>query len=255
MPDIDAILRRNLAEVEQRIAAACGRVGRARSEVTLVAVTKYVDVDIARRLLALGIQDLGESRPQELWRKAAAVPEATWHLVGHLQRNKVERTTPIAKLIHSVDSPRLLAALEEAGEKQNRTVDVLLELKLGNDPNKHGLSGWELHNLLEVPDEAPGNPAEGKVGVHFADHPHKLDALKHVHIVGFMTMAALDLPGEDARSTFTAIRRLRDVVRDRLLPVHHLSHLSMGMTNDFEVAIEEGATLVRIGSALFTGLR
>src|SRR5262249_36398318 len=99
MCDVDTILRRNLADVEQRIAAACRRAGRARSEITLIAVTKYVGADVARRLRALGISHLGESRPQELWRKAAAIPEANWHLVGHLQRNKVDKSIPVARLI------------------------------------------------------------------------------------------------------------------------------------------------------------
>ncbi len=231
--DVEGILKRNLAEVEARIAEACRRSGRAREEVTLVAVTKYVNAETARKLVELGVANLGESRPQELWRKAAAVPEARWHLVGHLQRNKIERTLPIARLIHSVDSFRLLEALEAEADKRGRKVDVLLEFSLSGEVSKHGFAVKDLPLVIT-----------------------ELEQLRVVRVVGLMTMAALDTP-DQSRQTFAALRELRD----RLTPPtpkepvrHTLSHLSMGMTGDFEVAIEEGATLVRIGSALFRGL-
>src|SRR5262249_29204558 len=127
MNEIRSRLADNLAAVEARIAAACARVGRKREEVTLIAVTKYVDIDVAARLPELGVLDLGESRPQELWRKAEALPkEIRWHMVGHLQRNKVERTLPLVHLIHSVDSERLMEALHREAVKQSRPIDVLL---------------------------------------------------------------------------------------------------------------------------------
>jgi PLP dependent protein len=231
MPDIDAILQRNLAEVEQRIAAACRRAGRARSEVTLVAVTKYVTAEAVRCLLELGINHLGESRPQELWKKAALLPGATWHLVGHLQRNKVEQTLPFVQLIHSVDSLRLLAALDADAAKQHRRLAILLEFNLSGEAAKHGFAAGDVESVVD---------AAGK--------------LRQVEIHGLMTMAALDAEGAKARPAFAALRRLQRQFQPRLQPRHGLHHLSMGMSNDFEVAIEEGATLVRIGSALFRGL-
>jgi pyridoxal phosphate enzyme (YggS family) len=231
MADIDAILRRNLAHVEERMTQACQRAGRARKDVTLVAVTKYVSADVARRLPAHGVKNLGESRPQELWKKAEAIPEATWHLVGHLQRNKVEETLPVAQLIHSVDSQRLLVALNAAAEKQDRAVDVLLEVNLSGEEAKHGMKANEVFSLCS-----------------------QIEALPRVNVLGLMTMAALDAEGEKARPTFASLRKLRDTLRPRFSAAHDLYHLSMGMTNDFEVAIEEGATLVRIGSALFHGV-
>lgn len=234
--DLETILQRNVAELRQRIGEACRRAGRARSEVTLVAATKYVNADIARLLLPLGITNLGESRPQELWRKAAAIPEATWHLIGHLQRNKIDRTLPVARLIHSVDSLRLLEALEIEARKQNRRVDVLLEFNLSGEEAKHGFS---------MADASPGSA------------PLLADALRpieFVRVVGLMTMAALVDNPEKARPAFAALRGVRDTLKARVPPPHDLRQLSMGMTNDFELAIEEGATLVRIGTALFHGL-
>jgi pyridoxal phosphate enzyme (YggS family) len=196
--------------------------------VTLVAVTKTVSPETAALLPGLGVRDLGENRPQELWRKAAALPEGVrWHLIGHLQRNKVARTLPLVSWIHSVDSVRLLAALEEEAVRQGRAVDVLLEVNASREPNKHGFA----------PEEVPGlAPA--------------LTKLRQVRLRGLMAMAALEEDPERCRPTFALVRQLRDRLRQEL-EAQALEHLSMGMSNDFEVAVEEGATLVRIGSALF----
>jgi pyridoxal phosphate enzyme (YggS family) len=223
-------LRERLAAVEQRIAAACERAGRARSEVTLVAVTKTVGVEVTACLPTLGVVDLGENRPQELWRKAATVPKAIrWHMIGHLQRNKVERTLPLAHMIHAVDSMRLIEAIETQG----REVDVLLEVNASGEASKHGFAPYELLNSQMLHSQ--------------------LSDLKHVRIQGLMTMAALQDP-EACRPTFRYLRNLRERLRSLVPPIHTLKHLSMGMSNDFEVAIEEGATIIRLGSVLFEGI-
>lgn len=232
--DIRSRLRDNIAAIESRIAAACARAGRQRPEVTLVAVTKYVTPEVAVLLPELGILDLGESRPQELWRKAAALPsEVRWHLIGHLQRNKVERTLPLVKLIHSVDSVRLLESLQKTAEQQERQVHVLLEVNLSREPNKHGFD----------PDPAPLTDL-------LISWPYP-----HLEPRGLMTMAAEADDPECCRSTFAALRELGDSLRSGRNNLGAFRELSMGMTGDFEVAIEEGATLVRIGSALFDGIR
>jgi pyridoxal phosphate enzyme (YggS family) len=226
------MLAQRLADVEALIRAACHGVGRERSEVTLVAVTKTVSPAIAGLLPELGVFDLGESRPQELWRKAAALPgNIRWHLVGHLQRNKIERTLPLAHLIHSVDSVRLLEALEQEAARQSRPMDVLLEVNLSLEPAKHGFLQAEVPGLV-----------------------NRIAALQQVRVTGLMTMASWAADPENCRPTFTALRMLRDQLRGLLGPSHPLDQLSMGMTNDFEIAIEEGATLVRVGTALFEGL-
>src|SRR5262249_4397211 len=144
-----SVLASRLRAVEERLQAACRRAGRARADVTLVAVTKTVPPEVAAELFGLGIADLGESRPQELWRKAAALPSARWHPVGHLQRNKVERTLPLARLIHSVDSLRLITALEAEAARQQRGVDVLLEVNASGEASKHGFAPAQVEQVVE----------------------------------------------------------------------------------------------------------
>jgi pyridoxal phosphate enzyme (YggS family) len=218
MPIDIARLRANLAGVEERIAAACVRAGRRRTDVTLVAVTKTVSAEIAAMLPELGVVDLGENRPQELWRKAEALPASVrWHMIGHLQRNKIDRTLPIASLIHAVDSVRLLDALEAEAIKQDRDVEVLLEVNVSGEASKQGFAPTALPDL---------------------------SGLTHVKVRGLMTMAMLQ-DAEKCRPTFARLRELRDRLG--------LEHLSMGMSNDFEIAIEEGATFIRLGSILFEG--
>lgn len=229
---IDTILRHNLEGVEERLAAACRRSGRRRQDVTLVAVTKTVSAEIAARLPALGVTQLGESRPQELWRKAAALRSMVeWHLVGHLQRNKVAQTLPQVRWIHSVDSPRLLGALEEEAARQQRSPSILLEVNMTRDPAKHGFA----------PEDVPALSPQ-------------LRALRHLQVRGLMTMAAFEEDPQRCRLTFIGLRQLRDRLREEVGTDLALDHLSMGMSNDFEIAVEEGATFVRLGTVLFEGL-
>ena len=231
-PPLQATLRTRLDAVEARLRAACERSGRRRDEVTLVAVTKTVGIAVAEVLPALGVLDLGENRPQELWHKAAALPAAVrWHLIGHLQRNKVERTLPLVHSFHSVDSLRLLAALEAVAGKRQLGPEVLLEINASREANKHGFA----------PDEVPGlAPA--------------LAALRRLRVTGLMTVAAYEADPERCRPTFVLLRNLRDQLRTELGRPDAIPQLSMGMSNDFEIAVEEGATLVRLGSVLFEGL-
>jgi pyridoxal phosphate enzyme (YggS family) len=222
------ILASRLAAVEERLERACRCAGRARSEVTLVAVTKTVGVEVAGLLPELGLLDLGENRPQELWRKADALPQTIhWHLIGHLQRNKIERTLPRVHRIHAVDSLRLLEALEAAG----RPSDVLLEVNGSGEASKHGLAPQEVPGLAET-----------------------VRGLQQVRVRGLMTMAALEEDPERCRPTFVLLRTLRDRLQAALGPQPRLDQLSMGMSNDFEVAVEEGATLVRLGTVLLGDL-
>ena len=196
---------------------------RRRSEVTLVAVTKTVSAELAALLPELGVRDLGENRPQELWHKSDALPkDVRWHLIGHLQRNKIDKTLPLTHLIHAVDSVRLLQALELEAGKQQRQISVLLEVNASGEASKQGFAPSELASVVPTVHE-----------------------LKHVQVRGLMTMAALQEPAA-CRPTFVLLRNLRDQLR--------LEHLSMGMSNDFEIAIEEGATFIRLGTVLFEGM-
>lgn len=226
--EIRTRLRQRLQTIEKRIAAACKRADRERSEVTLVAVTKTVSTQIAGCLAQLGVLDLGESRPQELWKKAKELASygIQWHMVGHLQRNKVEETLPNAYLIHSVDSLRLLEALNT--QKGAREPHVLLEVNVSREESKHGFDPDEMPRLVE-----------------------EFKSFLAVRIEGLMTMAAPADDPEQSRSAFTELRQIRDELRDSGMV---LPQLSMGMSNDFEVAIEEGATLIRLGGVLFEGI-
>ncbi len=227
-------LTRRRDVVETRIHAACARSGRRREDILLLAVTKTVPDSILQLLPDLGLCRLGENRPQELWRKAELLSSRSdtwWHLIGHLQRNKIERTLPLVELIHSVDSLRLLNAIEENSARQGRRVAVLLEFNTSREASKQGFAPEQLDELV---------PA--------------LQSLRHVQVRGLMTMAALDADAETSRPCFILLRSLRGKLRALLAERHNCRHLSMGMTNDYEVAIEEGATIVRIGSALFGGL-
>jgi pyridoxal phosphate enzyme (YggS family) len=220
------VLEIQLATVEARLEDACRRAGRMRKDITLVAVTKTVATEVAALLPDLGVYDLGESRPQELWHKAAVVKNVRWHLIGHLQRNKIERTLPLIQRIHSVDSLRLLEALEATCRRMGRTLPALLEVNASREESKHGFSPEEVAGM------AP-----------------RLAALQHVHIEGLMTMAAYEEEPQRTRPTFADLRALRDQLAADL--GRPLPHLSMGMSNDFEIAVEEGATFVRLGTVLF----
>jgi pyridoxal phosphate enzyme (YggS family) len=219
----------NLARVRDRIAEATLQADRASDSVTLVAVSKYVDAAATRALLEAGCPALGESRPQQLWDKAAdpALATAQWHLIGHLQRNKVARTLPCTTLIHSVDSLRLLEAIDAAA---STPVRVLLEVNCSLEAAKQGLTPEGLEALLA---ELPRFP--------------------QVQVCGLMTMAARSGGPSTAARNFEALRALRD--RLECPAGTTLEELSMGMSGDFEEAIRAGATLVRIGSLLWEGVR
>jgi pyridoxal phosphate enzyme (YggS family) len=225
----------NLAGVRQRVAEACRRAGRDPASVTVVAVTKYVDATTTRLTVEAGCCELAESRPQALWAKAAACgglePPPRWHLVGHLQRNKIRRTLPSLALLHSLDSLRLLDALEAEAAVAGSVCRVLVEVNLTDDPGRTG---------------AAPSVAEAIIAA--------AAARSHVDVRGLMGMARIpDGTTDAARRDFAMLRELRDRLA-RALPPGALPELSMGMSGDFESAILEGATIVRIGSALFEGV-
>jgi pyridoxal phosphate enzyme (YggS family) len=224
----------NLAQVRERIATAARASGRSPESVTLIAVTKYVVPEVAAALVAGGCHDLGESRPQELWKKAAALNDAQvrWHLIGHLQRNKIERTLPLLSLVHSADSLRLIESLDSAAASQERKLPILLEVNVSGDLSKHGFQPDELEPRLET-----------------------LVGYRHVEIRGLMAMAGREGDLDAARREFASLRQLRDRLEQVSAGKLVLGELSMGMSGDYEVAIAEGATLVRVGSALVEGLQ
>jgi hypothetical protein len=233
MSELARRLADNLAAVRSRIAAAAVASGRRPEAVCLVAATKYVSADVTRALIAAGCQDLGESRPQALWAKAetlADLPGLRWHLIGHLQRNKVERSVPMAALIHSVDSLRLAEAISAAAAELGRSVAVLLEVNVSGEEAKHGFTP-----------------------VGLAEQFDAITALPHLEFRGLMAMAGREDLDHDPRREFAGLRSLREQLAPRATHPERFIELSMGMSGDFEAAILEGATIVRVGSALFEG--
>lgn len=232
MSDVAGRIADNLARLRERMAASAARGGRGADAVRLVAVTKGISKALIAQLVAQGCEDLGESRPQELWTKAQAITKVRWHLVGHLQRNKIRRTLGLVSLIHSLDSPRLLSALDAEAALAGRAVSALVEVNISGDAGKTGLVPDEVPALLEL-----------------------ATSCRFVAIRGLMGMAGLEGGAAAARRDFARLRELRDQLAAGDPGRLSLPELSMGMSDDFESAIEEGATMVRIGSALVEGIQ
>jgi pyridoxal phosphate enzyme (YggS family) len=205
---------------------AARRAGRSPDDVTLVAVSKTFSPDVVKQAIELGVRDLGENRAQELKQKVAVLGRGpNWHFVGHLQTNKVRQVAGLAALIHSVDRFGLAEALDRRAASLGIVQNVLLEVNVSGEATKHGVEPAGLARLAEQVGELP-----------------------HLEVSGLMTMAPFSDDAEASRPYFADLRSLRDEIRVALPAA---THLSMGMTRDMEVAIEEGATLVRVGEAIF----
>jgi len=223
-------IRGRLDEVRGRIARAAARAGRDSESVVLVGVVKTVPAEVVREALALGLRDLGENRVQEAEAHVAAIGRdaARWHMIGHLQRNKAGRAVELFDRVHGVDSEDLAGSLSRRAVAAGRRLPVLVEVNVSGEASKFGVSPALLDALLERVAGLPGLALEG-----------------------LMTVGPAAVRPEDARPGFARLRSLRDQAERSLgLALHELS---MGMSGDFEVAVEEGATLVRVGTALFGG--
>ena len=238
----------NLAVVRERIARAAQSAGRNEHDVTLVAVTKTRPLELVQAAYLAGVRDFGENRPEEGRDKADRVQHwlathaergepAQWHMIGHLQRRKADDVLAYFDIMHSLDSLALAQRLDRLAGPDRAPLPVLLECNVSGEPSKNGfrVAGWRDDNALRR---------------DFFDVVAGLLALPHLRIGGLMTMAPIVEVAELARPVFAALRALRDSLADEF-PVVGWQHLSMGMTDDFEVAIEEGATMVRVGRAIF----
>ncbi|MDN5346829.1 MAG: dependent protein [Clostridia bacterium] len=221
-------LAKRLAQVRERIAAAAKRAGRRPEDITLVGVTKTVPVEIIQEAVAAGLRDLGENRVQELVAKEPLIKGVNWHMIGHLQRNKVKQVLGKISLLHSLDSLALARELEKRAEAEGKSLEVLIEVNVGGEETKFGLP-----------------PA---AVIPFIKEITNFPALK---LRGLMTVAPLVDDPEKVRPVFRRMAALKREVEALKLPGVEMRYLSMGMTNDFEVAIEEGANMVRIGTAIF----
>ena len=222
-------IRENVQFVRNKIAEACRRSGRKSEEIELVAITKTVDVEQINEAIEAGIRVVGENRVQEAWRKFQEVGEkAHWHMVGHLQTNKVKRVLQFADMIHSVDSVYLAREIQTQAKKLDRTIEILIQVNTSGEESKFGLEPEATIGAIE-----------------------EVSTLPNLKIKGLMTIGAFLPNPEDVRPCFKLLNDLRDRVNERGITSVEIGTLSMGMTNDYEIAIEEGSTMVRVGTAIF----
>lgn len=233
-PEILEIIRRNWLDIQHRMQAAVERGKFRDHHPKLIAVTKYAEPEWIEALVELGIRDFGESRPQQLAERKdwlVEVDNLIWHQIGHLQRNKVRPVIEAGAIIHSVDSWRLLNRIEEISGELNHTTHLLLQINISGEKQKTGF-----------------NPDEFLSGID------RIPSYSHCHVNGLMTMAPDTEDEAVIRNVFRELRIIRDRARQMLHENLELPELSMGMSGDFEIAIEEGATMVRIGSELYRDL-
>ena len=219
----------NLAEVEKHVQEACDRVGRSRDEVTLIAVSKTKPVSMIEELLPGGTRDFGENKVQELCEKYEVLPrDIRWHLIGHLQRNKVKYIVDKAYLVHSVDSLRLAEQIDQEAEKLGITAKILLEVNVAKEESKFGMMPEEVPEMVE-----------------------QISLLPHLQIEGLMTSAPFVDDPEKNRPVFQKLYQLSVDIKKKNIDNVNMSVLSMGMTGDYQVAVEEGATMIRVGTGIF----
>lgn len=223
------MIKTNIADVETKIIEACKRAGRAREDVTLIAVSKTKPVDMLQEVYDTGIRNFGENKVQEMCDKCEVLPkDIRWHMIGHLQTNKVKYLMDKTCLIHSVDSLKLAMEIEKQAAKHGIIVDILIEVNIANEDTKFGLAKEEVIALVT-----------------------EVSTLKHVKIQGLMTIAPYVENPEDNRLYFRQIKQLSVDINNQNIDNVSMNILSMGMSGDYMVAIEEGATMVRVGTSIF----
>lgn len=223
------MLKENLADVEAKLVKACENSGRQRGDVTLIAVSKTKPVETLKYAYDLGVRVFGENKVQELTDKYEALPkDIQWHMIGHLQRNKVKYIIDKVALIHSVDSIRLAETIEKEAAKHNITANILIEVNVAKEESKFGLMPEELDEFID-----------------------KIKGFKHIQVKGLMTIAPFVENPETNREIFRSLRKLSVDISNKNVDNVNVSILSMGMTNDYTVAVEEGATMVRVGTGIF----
>ena len=224
-----ALIRENLESVEERIRSACRRAGRDRSEVSLICVTKTKPEEMLLEAYEAGQRDFGENKVQEICRKKPALPDdIRWHMIGHLQRNKVRQLVGQTVMIHSVDSLRLAEAISAEAVRSGTVIPVLIEVNMADEESKFGVSPNEALKLVR-----------------------DASALEGIRIKGLMTIAPYTETPESNRPYFAGLRELAVDIGQKCIDNVSMGVLSMGMTGDFEVAIEEGATHIRVGTGIF----
>ncbi|MDI6745050.1 MAG: YggS family pyridoxal phosphate-dependent enzyme [Thermodesulfovibrionales bacterium] len=231
---IDTQLIENISRIYRRISHAAIRAGRKPEDIKLIVVTKTISIQQIKKAMDAGLRIFGESKVQEAQTKVMSDELRVmnngieWHLIGHLQKNKAKTAVELFEMIHSIDSLELAEIADKHAKKAGKTQKILLQVKLSDETSKYGISKDNLFGLIK-----------------------KISELKNLSIKGLMTIPPFFESPEKARPYFSELRALRDAINESRVTSRELQDLSMGMTNDFEVAIEEGATMVRIGTAIF----
>lgn len=220
----------NIQAVRKRIESACARAGRKSDDIKLVAVSKTVGYEKAYEAVTYGIGILGENRVQEIVEKYPHIPKdfVDWHMIGHLQTNKVKYIVDKVSMIHSVDSLKLVEEIDRRFRNYGRIIDILVEINIGREENKHGIKPEEALEFITL-----------------------ASSYNNLRILGLMTVAPAFADSEYVRPYFKEMKSIFEIIKDKDIQNVNMKYLSMGMTNDFEVAIEEGANIVRIGTGIF----
>lgn len=222
-------LKENLENIKKRIADAALRTGRKPEDIGLVAVTKTVDVERIKKIIEYGVENIGENRVQELCDKYGSIGnQCKWHLIGHLQTNKVKYIIDKVSLIHSLDSIELAREIQKRAHNANRIINVLVQVNVSGEESKYGLAVEQVENFIR-----------------------EISTFENIRVKGLMTIAPYVENPEDTRPVFRGLKKIFIDISKKNIDNIDMEYLSMGMSNDFEVAIEEGANLVRIGTALF----
>lgn len=223
-------IRENIESIRKRIADAAKRAGRDANDIKLIAVTKTVDVDKVEEAIAAGALDAGENKPQELARKYEVLGDKIrWHQIGSLQTNKVKYIIDKVCMIHSLDREGLAEEIDKRANKIGRVIDCLVQVNISGEESKHGMSREEVEPFVRLVAEKYPN----------------------IKIKGLMTMAPFDAERDEIKKVFRDLKELSDEINNMNIGNVEMKELSMGMTNDFEIAVEEGATMVRVGTAIF----
>lgn len=225
------MIQTNLNHVKERIQMACSSSGRKEEEVTLIAVSKTKPVEMLKEAYDAGVRDFGENKVQEILEKAPQLPQdIRWHMIGHLQKNKVKQVIDKVVLIHSVDSVALAEQIEKEAAKKDLQVDILLEVNVAGEESKFGFSPEEVEEAIR-----------------------SISVFPHVHIKGLMTIAPFVENSEENRDVFQKLYQLNVDMQMKNIDNVSMTVLSMGMTGDYEVAVEEGAGMIRVGTGIFGG--
>ncbi|MCT4606424.1 MAG: YggS family pyridoxal phosphate-dependent enzyme [Marinisporobacter sp.] len=221
-------IEKNIEEVRKEIHETCSKIGRNSEEIQLIAVTKTVDYERINKAIGVGIQNIGENKVQEIIQKYDVVSNVNFHMIGHLQTNKVKYIIDKVKLIHSVDRRSLAEEINKRAKKHEKIIDILVQVNVANEETKFGLASSEVFDFLE-----------------------KIQSLQHIRVKGLMTIAPYAENPEEVRKYFKMLKEIFEEIKTKKFPRIEMKYLSMGMTNDFRVAIEEGANIIRVGTGIF----